>query len=69
MTLFNSLLADIFERVMDEGRKLMIFSKKQTFSSKEVQSAVKLLFAGELGKQAVRNANDSLAKYAENCKN
>lgn len=53
---------------MSEARKLMIFTKKQTLSSKEIESAVKLLFSGELGKHAVSQGRLAIAKYAENSK-
>ncbi len=49
----NQIIGDVFERLMEESRKLVIFSKKQTLSSKEIETATRLLFAGELGKLAV----------------
>jgi histone H2B len=62
----NQIIADQFENVMNEARKLMIFTKKQTLTSKEIESAVKLLFPGELGKHAVTQGRLAIAKYAEN---
>jgi histone H2B len=62
----NQIIADQFENIMGEARKLMIFSKRQTLSSKEIESAVRLLFPGELGKHAVQQGRLALAKHAEN---
>ena len=62
MTLVNSILADLFEKVLKEARNLMIFSKRSTLSSKEIESAVKLLFPGELQKLAVQTGRSTLQK-------
>jgi histone H2B len=62
MNLVNSILADLFEKVLKEARNLMIFSKRSTLSSKEIESAVKLLFPGELQKLAVQTGRSTLQK-------
>ena len=69
MTLLNQILADLFDDMMDESRRLMIFTKKNTLTSREVESAVKILFPGELRKLGVQYGKQSLAKFSENSKN
>ncbi len=54
---------------MDESRKLMIFSKKHTLSSREIESAVKLLYPGELGKLGVQYGRQSLQKFSDAANN
>ena len=49
----NSIVADTFDNIMSEGRMLVINGKKSTLSSKDVETAVKLLIPGELGKGSV----------------
>lgn len=50
---------------MKESRDLMIYSKKQTLSSKEIEAAVKLHIPGELCKLAMQVSRSSLAKFAQ----
>jgi histone H2B len=69
MAQLNQILAELFENMMAESRKLMIFSKKQTLSSKEVETSIKLLYPGELGKLAVQYGRNSLQKFTEAANN
>ena len=64
--LINNILAELFIKIMQEARNLMIFTKKQTLSSKEIESAIKLYFPGELQKLAVQTSRASMTKFAEN---
>ncbi|CDW90905.1 histone h2b [Stylonychia lemnae] len=65
----NQILANLFENLMDESRRLMIFCKKSTLSSKEIESSIKLLFPGELAKLGVQYGKSSLQKFTENAQN
>ena len=65
MSLINNLISELFENIMKEARNLMIFSKKQTLTSKEIETAIKLLFPGELCKLAVQTSRNSLTKFSE----
>ena len=49
----NSFINDIFEKVSAEAGKLVRYNKKATLSSREVQTAVRLVLPGELAKHAV----------------
>ncbi|KAH8062882.1 hypothetical protein JL720_13124 [Aureococcus anophagefferens] len=43
MSIMNSFINDIFERIALEASKLCRFSKKATLSSREIQTAVRLM--------------------------
>ncbi len=64
--LINNILAELFIKIMQDARNLMIFSKKQTLSSKEIETAIKLHFPGELQKLAVQTSRASMQKFADN---
>ena len=53
MSMATSIIDDLFVKIMDEARKILIFSKKQTLSSKEVETAIKIVFPGEIQKLAI----------------
>ena len=69
MGLFNSILAELFDNTMQEARNLCLFHNKQTIASKEIETAIKLLYPGELGKLAVQYGRQSLQKFSENAAN
>ena len=62
--MLNEVLLDSYDLILKESRHLMQFSKKQTLSSKECESAVKLLIPGELGKSAIQEGRKALQKYS-----
>lgn len=49
----NSFINDAFERIATEAGKLVRYNKKGTLSSREIQTAVRLILPGELAKHAV----------------
>merc|ERR1712006_32344 len=53
MLIMNSFVGDIFERIAGEAGKLAKYNSKATISSREIQTAVRLLLPGELAKHAV----------------
>ena len=48
MSIMNSFVNDIFERLAGEASKLAHHNRRKTISSREVQTAVRLLLPGEL---------------------
>lgn len=64
MNIMNSFVYDIFERIALESSKLVRYNKRRTLSSKEVQTAVKLLLPGELSKHAVAEGTKAIAKFS-----
>ncbi|KAH7124825.1 histone-fold-containing protein, partial [Dactylonectria estremocensis] len=53
MSILNSFVNDIFERLASEASKLAAYNKKSTISSREIQTSVRLILPGELAKHAV----------------
>ncbi|XP_071945277.1 late histone H2B.2.2-like [Antedon mediterranea] len=63
MGIMNSFVNDIFQRIANEGSRLAQYNKKSTISSREVQTAVRLLLPGELAKHAVSEGTKAVTKY------
>merc|ERR1711910_190633 len=53
MSIMNSFVNDLFERIAAEASKLAHYNKRSTITSREIQTAVRLLLPGELAKHAV----------------
>ncbi|KAK6998531.1 histone 2B [Biomphalaria glabrata] len=53
MSIMNSFVNDIFERISAEASRLAHYNKRSTITSREIQTAVRLLLPGELAKHAV----------------
>merc|ERR1712029_679540 len=52
MSIMNSFVNDLFERIAAEASKLAHYNKRSTITSREIQTAVRLLLPGELAKHA-----------------
>ncbi|KAB5539606.1 hypothetical protein PHYPO_G00090970 [Pangasianodon hypophthalmus] len=52
MGIMNSFVNDIFERIAGESSRLAHYNKRSTITSREIQTAVRLLLPGELAKHA-----------------
>lgn len=63
MSIMNSFVNDIFERIAAEASRLAHYNKKMTISSREIQTAVRLLLPGELAKHAVSEGTKAVTKY------
>ena len=63
MSIMNSFVNDVFERIAGEASRLANYNKRKTISSREVQTAVRLLLPGELAKHAVSEGTKAVAKY------
>lgn len=63
ISILNSFITDIFDRTMVEAGKLARYSKKHTISSREIQSAIRLVLPGELAKHAVSEGTKAVTKY------
>ncbi|XP_058931801.1 histone H2B type 1-A [Kogia breviceps] len=64
MSIMNSFVVDIFERVASEASTLAHYDKRSTITSREIQTAVRLLLPGELAKHAVSEGTKAVTKYA-----
>ncbi|XP_078284575.1 histone H2B 3-like [Rhinoraja longicauda] len=67
MSIINSFVYDIFERIASEASRLIRYSKRQTISSREIQSSIRLLLPGELSKHAISEGTKAVTKYTS-CK-
>ncbi|KAF7722480.1 histone H2B [Apophysomyces ossiformis] len=63
MSILNSFVNDIFERIATEASKLAAYNKRSTISSREIQTAVRLILPGELAKHAVSEGTKAVTKY------
>ena len=63
MSIMNSFINDIFERIALEASKLCRYSKKKTLSSREIQTSVRLMLPGELSKHAVSEGTKAVTKF------
>jgi len=63
MLIMNSFINDIFERIASEAGRLVRYNKKSTLSSREIQTAIRLLLPGELAKHAVSEGTKAVTKY------
>lgn len=78
MAILNSFVNDIFERIATEASSVLFhlliwfcltevselaaYSKKSTISSREIQTAVRLILPGELSKHAISEGTKSVTK-------
>ena len=63
MSIMNSFTNDIFERIASEASRLAHYNKRSTITSREIQTAVRLLLPGELAKHAVSEGTKAVTKY------
>ncbi|CAI9722821.1 histone H2B, gonadal-like [Octopus vulgaris] len=68
MSIMNSFVNDLFERIASEASRLAHYNKRSTISSREVQTAVRLLLPGELAKHAVSEGTKAVTKYTSSNK-
>ncbi|OAD68935.1 hypothetical protein PHYBLDRAFT_178141 [Phycomyces blakesleeanus NRRL 1555(-)] len=68
MSILNSFVNDIFERIATEASKLASYNKRSTISSREIQTAVRLILPGELAKHAVSEGTKAVTKYTSSNK-
>ena len=64
MSIMNSFIGDIFGRIAGEAGKLATYNKKATLSSREIQTAVRLMLPGELAKHAVSEGTKAVTKFS-----
>ena len=62
MGIMNSFVNDIFERIVGEASRLAHY-KCWAITSREIQTAMRLLLPGELAKHAVSEGTKAVTKY------
>lgn len=63
MTVLNSFVVDMLERLANEAARLLRYAGRRTMSSREVQGAVRLVLPGELGKHADAEGTKAVTNY------
>eukprot|EP01091_Cochliopodium_minus_P009294 TRINITY_DN225_c0_g1_i1.p1 TRINITY_DN225_c0_g1~~TRINITY_DN225_c0_g1_i1.p1 ORF type:complete len:157 (+),score=63.60 TRINITY_DN225_c0_g1_i1:601-1071(+) len=63
MVIMDSFVHDLFEQIATEAGRLARYNKKSTISSREIQTAVRLVLPGELAKHAVSEGTKAVTKY------
>ena len=64
MAIMNSFVNDTFDRLGAEAIRLARYNSKATLTSREIQTAVRLLLPGELAKHAVSEGTKAVTKYS-----
>ena len=62
MEVMNSFV-NIFERIAGEASHLVHYNKHSTITTREIQTAVRLMLPGELAKHAVSEGTKAATKY------
>ena len=63
MSVMNSLSNDIFQKLAAEASKLAQYNKRISITSRDIQTAVRLILPGELAKHAVSEGTKAVTKY------
>mmetsp|Transcript_32608 Transcript_32608/g.59149 ORF Transcript_32608/g.59149 Transcript_32608/m.59149 type:complete len:124 (-) Transcript_32608:197-568(-) len=63
MSIMNSFINDIFDKIASESARLARYNKKPTVTSREIQTAVRLVLPGELAKHAVSEGTKAVTKF------
>ncbi|GAA5928364.1 histone H2B family protein [Sporobolomyces koalae] len=66
MAVMESFVHDLFERIAAEAAVLAKYTKRATLTSREVQTATRLILPGELAKHAVSEGTKAVAKFQTN---
>lgn len=63
LAIINNLVKINIEKIMKAVNTLLLHNKKKTLSSRDIQSAVRLVLPGELAKHAVSEGTKAVTKY------
>ena len=63
MSVMNSISNDIFQKLAAEASKLACYNKRLSITSRDIQTAVRLILPGELAKHAVSEGTKAVTKY------
>ena len=64
MSVIDSLVKDMCDRLAEEAANLSKHSGRATMSAREIQAAVQLVLPGELGRHALAEGDKAISKYA-----
>lgn len=63
MSIMNSFINDLFERLAAEAMRLCQYNKRNTLSARDIQTATRLVLPGELAKHGVSEGTKAVNKY------
>ncbi|KAJ2742693.1 histone H2B [Coemansia sp. BCRC 34490] len=63
MSIMNSFVNDIFERIAREASKLAALKKQSKISLNEIRTAVHLVITGDLSRHAMSESTKAMTKY------
>ena len=63
IAIVNNFVTDTFEKIAAEAGKLCKITKRSTLSSRDVQSAIRLVLPGELSKHAASEGTKAMTKF------
>ncbi len=63
MNIMDSLVLNIFDRITENAVKLPSYSKARTITSREIETAVKLIMPRELAEHSGADANKAVSTY------
>jgi histone H2B len=64
MSVMHTFVADQFDKIVEEAARLAMKDKKKTLTAREIQTAVRLVLPGELGKHAVAEGKKAVMRTA-----
>lgn len=62
-TTVNNIVLDFADKIVKHADLLLLTTKKSTLTSREIQSAVRMVLPGELAKHAVSEGTKAVTKY------
>ncbi|XP_027465047.1 late histone H2B.L4-like [Zalophus californianus] len=63
VSVMDSFVKDIFGRIAEEASRLACSTKRSTITTMEIQTAVRLLLPGEIGKHAMSEAVKAVIRF------
>ena len=66
MAIMNSFMSDLFQRIVSEASHLVQYTKSSTLTSRDVQTATRLLVSGNLAKHSMSQGTKAITKYIAN---
>lgn len=63
MIITENFMIDIFEKIAFKTLQLTHYVKKATLTSREIQTAVRLILSGKLAQHAIRKGTEAAVKY------
>ncbi|CAD7973103.1 unnamed protein product [Amoebophrya sp. A120] len=67
MDIVDCFAHDIFERLVDEATRLMRLNSRNTMTSREMQTACRLILPGQLAQHAIQDGTQAVRNYDEAC--